>query len=323
MLIAFKFDKVVAMSTMMSPFRLGPEWTPSAVKKLIFYTACISVSCALINAFFTQLMKIPGPQQWLSLSWWGISRYFLWQPVTYLFVHPMGYEGAGLSYLIGLLFNLYIIWVMGTDICQRISEKSFIKLYFTCGIAGGLISLFIMPILGQYAFLAGPSAAIMGILICWAFLHPEQELLLFFLIPIKAKWLSLGIIGAAVLISFSSFQFVNSFFYFSGAFIGYLYALIAWGIHSPFTGLYQTELLVIRSSQKFKKLFQFLIPKKKNSSKNKIVDIQTGEPSGDEAFIDAMLEKISRYGESSLSFSERKRMKKISEKRSAKNRHNQ
>lgn len=301
------------MTTMMSPFRLGPEFTPSAVKKLLIYTLCFSLGSAFLNPFFTELMQIPGPQEWFSLSWWGFHRYLLWQPITYLFVHPIGGGGIGFSYLISLLFHLYILWVMGSDTCQKVSEKALTSLYLTSGILSGLITLFLMPVIGQYAVLAGPTASIISLLICWAFLHPEQELLLFFLFPVKAKWLALGITGIALLISVSNLQFIYSFLYLLGALIGYLYALIAWGVHSPFPALYKPELAVIRSSQKIKSL----LPKRKRSSKKgKIVNIKTGEPDDDDAFVDSMLEKISRYGESSLTFSERKRMKKISEKKS-------
>lgn len=300
---------------MMSPYRIGPEFTPAAVKKLLIITLCLSLGSAFLNPFFSELMYIPGPQEWFSLSWWGIDRYLLWQPISYLFVHPIGRGGIGFSYLVNLIFHLYILWVMGSDICQKVSEKAFTRLYLTAGVVSGLITLCLMPVIGQYAVLAGPTASIIGLLICWALLHPEQELLLFFLFPVKAKWLALGITGIAMLISVSSLQFINFFLYLCGALIGYAYALIGWGVHSPFTALYKPEWALIRFSQKVK---SFLPLRKSSSKKSKIVNIQTGEPDDDEAFIDAMLEKISRYGEGSLTFSERKRMKSISERKSNK-----
>ncbi len=299
------------MTTTLSSFRLGPEFTPASVRKLIIYTLCLSLGSAFFNPFFTQLFGIPGPQEWLSLSWWGMDRYLLWQPLTYLFVHPFR-GGIGFSYFIGLIFNMYILWVMGSDICQRVNEKSFTRFYLICGVLSGLAALLLMPVIGQFAVLAGPTSSIIAILIIWAFLNPEQELLLLFLFPVKAKWLSLGIVGVALLVSMSNFQLVYFFLYLFGAIFGYLYGLIAWGVHSPFSFLYKTELAIIRASQKVRSR----LPRKKGSAKSKVINIKTGEPDDDDAFIDAMLEKISRYGENSLSYSERKRMKKISEKKS-------
>lgn len=303
------------MTTTLSPFRLGPEYTPSTVKKLLIYTVCFSLGSAFLNPFFTDLLELPGPQEWFSLSWWGIHHYLFWQPLTYLFVHPINQSGIGFSYLINLFFHLYILWIMGSDICQRINEKAFAKLYITCGILSGLATLFLMPVFGQYAVLAGPTSAILSLLICWAFLNPEQEILLFFLFPVKAKWLALGITGIALLSSISNLQFTYLFLYFTGSLFGYLYALIAWGVHSPFSSIYKPELTVIRISQKIR---SYLPTRNKTSKKGKIVNIKTGEPDNDEAFIDAMLEKISKFGESSLSFSERKRMNKISKQKSNK-----
>lgn len=303
---------IYSMTMTTSSFRLGPEFTPAAVRKLMIYTLCMSIGSVFFNPFFTQIFGIPGPQEWFSLSWWGLQHYLLWQPFTYLFIHPIGYGGIGFSYFIGLIFNLYILWVMGSEICQRINEKSFTRFYLICGFISGIATLFFMPFIGQYAVLTGPVSSIIAILIIWAFLNPEQELLLFFLLPVKAKWLSLGILGVALLVSISGLQFISFFHYFFGAVSGYLYGLIIWGIHSPFPFMYKTELAIIRASQKVRQQ----ILRKKSTSKSKVVNIQTGEPDDDEAFVDSILEKISKYGESSLSFSERKRMKAISEKKS-------
>lgn len=305
-------DTIIAMTTTISPFRLGPEFTPATVRKLIIYTLCFSLGSAFLDPFFTQIFGVPGPQEWFSLSWWGFQHYLLWQPITYLFVHPIGYGGIGFSYFIGLIFNIYILWVIGSDICQRIDEKSFMRFYLICGILSGIATLFIMPLIGQYVLLAGPATSVMAVLLIWAFLNPEQELLLFFLFPVKAKWLSLGILGLALLISLSNLQFIYFFHYLLGALFGYMYGLTVWGVHSPFPHLYKPELAIIRASQKIRRL----VPHKKGSSKSKVVNIKTGEPDDDEDFIDSMLEKISKYGENSLSFSERKRMEKISEKKS-------
>lgn len=298
-----------------SGFRIGPEFTPQIVKKLIIFTCIISFSSAITQAFFTLLLKVPGPQEWLSLSWWGMTRYLLWQPASFLFVSKLDSGGISFSYLLTLFFNMYILWVIGSDITYRVGDKPFLRLYFLSGIGAGLITLLLMPVFGQYSPLAGPAPAILALLVVWSLLHPEQEILLFFIFPVKAKWLSIGVIGAIIAMNLSSLNFVNFTFYTSGALIGYLYALIALGTHSPFPILYRFELATIRLSQKIKTLIPSFGRKAKKSGKSKIVDIKTGESDKDEDFIDAMLEKISRHGEHSLSWSERKRMKEISEKK--------
>jgi membrane associated rhomboid family serine protease len=307
------------MTQTIPALRIGPEFTPPSIRKLIALTLFMSLGSALSNAFFTELLGMSGPQRWLSLSWWGIERYMVWQPLSFLFVHPLGYTGVGFYYFISLLFNTYLLWVMGSDICMRVSEKSFVRLYLASGVAAGLITLLAASLIGQPPLISGATPAVLGILTVWSFLHPEQELLLFFLLPVKAKWLALGIVGFMLLSAFSSLQFLSFTLNFSGVAIAYLYALIAWGIHSPFTPFYRIELALIRFSQKIRRAFSFLIPDKKSTQKtSKVVNIRTGEPTDDDAFIDKMLEKISKYGENSLSWSEKKRMDKISENKSKK-----
>ncbi len=305
---------LLIMTYTTSGFRIGPEFTPLAVKKIIFYTCIISFGSAITEAFFTLLFKVPGPQEWFSLSWWGISHYLLWQPLSYLFVNKLDPSGITFSYLLTLFFNLYLLWIIGSDITYRIGSKPFLRLYFISGIGAGLLTLFLMPLLGQYSALAGATPAILGLLIVWSLLHPEQEILLFFLFPIKAKWLSLAIIGIILAMNLSSLNLVNFTLYISGALIGYFYALIALGIHSPFSALHRFELATIRLFQKVKSFIPTFGKKKKK--KGKIIDINKTKANSDEEFIDAILEKISKHGEHSLSWSERKRMEEISKKKS-------
>ncbi|NGX42503.1 MAG: hypothetical protein K940chlam7_00783 [Chlamydiae bacterium] len=298
-------------------FRLGPEFTPSIIRKIIIITCSISIISALINPLFIYLFGIPGPQEWFSLSWWGMTRFLWWQPISFLFVH---YGGVNLFFFIALLFNMYILWVMGSDVYNRVGQNPFLRLYFISGIGAGLITFLLMPITGQYGILSGATPSILALLVVWTLIHPEAELLLFFLIPVKAKWLTSGIIGAILLINLSNLNFVSFNLLFFGAFIGYIYALVAWGMHSPFPFVYRFELAVVRLAEKIRRLFLRLwrirtkVGKKKK--KDTVFDIKTGEPLlEDDRFIDAMLEKISKHGEQSLTWKEKQRMQEISERR--------
>ncbi len=291
--------------------RIGPERTPSLVKNLIILTSLISIGSAFVTGILRYIFGMNGPQEWLSLSWWGLQNLFLWQPLTYLFVHPIDGSGISFSFLILLAFNMYILWMMGSELIARMGAPSFARLYFFCGITSGILSLLLMPVFSQYSVIAGPSAAILAVMTVWAFLNPDREILLFFLIPIKSLWLIIGVLFAILLVNLSQFNFIYCFFYLSGALLGYFYALIAWGIHSPFIQLYKFELAVIRQFQRFK-------PKQKSTG-HKIYNFATGEPElEDSVFIDAMLEKISKKGESALTSQERKRMDEISKKKSKK-----
>jgi rhomboid-like protein len=43
-------------------------------------------------------------------------------------------------------------------------------------------------------YVVGASGAVMGVMVAFAFLFPNTELLLFFAIPIKAKWVITGLV---------------------------------------------------------------------------------------------------------------------------------
>ncbi len=296
--------------------RLGPESTPSSLKKIIIFTISISIGSALINVFLDYFFNIPGPELWLSLSWWGLGNLFLWQPITFLFVHGSGYGGITFFFLLSLFFNMYILWVLGTQVFERVGKKSFFTLYFTSGILAGLITLLIMPVIGQYTILSGATPAILAILVVWTLIYPEAELLLFFLIPVKAKWLTGVVLGAIFLINLSNFNFIGLIFHLSGAFIGYLYALLAWGLHLPFARIYRLELKIVSFSEKIKSYFFIFTWKKRKKDRRKVIDIATGRKSqSDDEFVDAMLAKISNRGQQSLTWREKERLDKISKKK--------
>jgi hypothetical protein len=280
---------------------------------------------------------------WLSLSWWGMQRYMYWEPVTFLFTQHTGGSGINLFFLLTLFFNMYVLWVFGSHIYQRVGKNPFLRFYFISGILAGIIAFLLMPVTGQYGIISGATPSILAIMIVWTLMNPEAELLLFFLIPVKAKWLSLGIVGAIVLINLSNADLVSFTLFFSAALIGYFYGLVIWGLHSPFTVLHKFELAVLRFSSRIQKKAGSLVPKRKakkptkkgtvvdvdftvvkpgkekfSKEKNTIVKPTVEKPvtdNEDDRFIDSMLEKISKFGQHSLTWQERERMKEISEKR--------
>ena len=285
-------------------YGMGPEKTPTVIRNLIFATCGISIVAALTETLINQIFGWPGLQSLLSLSWAGIRNYFIWQPISYMFVQNTGSHGITLYFLIALAFNMYILWVMGTRIYDSVGSRPFLRFYFLCGLFAGILALYAMRWTGHYAILSSPGPSILAILLVWTMMSPDAELLLFFLIPIKAKWLMAGILGAIFLITLSQLDWIDMFFYLSGAAFGYLYAVLAWEFEGPFAFSHKFDHGMASIGRKFK------IGGKKAREvssaigrKTKIFDIQTGEPLvDDDQFVDSMLAKISKKGEQSLSF---------------------
>lgn len=291
-------------------YQWGPVKTPRTILKLIVVTATISLLCALTSNLFHFFLEIWGPQELLSLSWNGLSKYYLWQPLTFPFVQDGGSNGISIWYLISLAFNLYIIWILGSQLVDLFGKKSFLQLYFFSTFLAGLLTLLLMPLIGTYTLLAGPVPSILAIMVTWIMLNPENELLLFFLIPIKAKWLIVGIVAAILLIDLSNLDFIGLSYSLLGIFFGYLYGTMVWNLKTPFSITASLDQYLARKGKKWFKR------RTSPETKDKVINIETGLPvQNDDQFVDQMLAKISRYGEKSLTYSQRKRLKEISEKK--------
>jgi hypothetical protein len=300
--------------TYTSQYNWGPENTPSIILRLIIITLVVSLFCALTNSIISSFFNVLGPQELLSLSWYGLFHYYFWQPFTFLFVQDGGSQGINLWYLISLAFNMYILWAFGSQLVQQFSAKSFLGLYFGSGLFGAFIALLTMLLVGRYDFLAGPTPSILALITAWTMINLDVEILLFMLIPLKAKWMLAGILGIIVLIDISHLNFVDLAFNLGGALFGYFYALLAWDIPGPFSWMHTLDRRIHRFAAKISQKFRKQSAKKEK--KSKVIDLSTGKTtSNDDEFVDEMLAKIARQGEKSLTWQERKRMQEISAKK--------
>lgn len=131
-----------------------------------------------------------------ALSWAGLQHGYVWQLITFQFMH------AGWLHLLG---NCWVIYVFGREIEQALGVKRFLTLYFASGICGGLLQALAGGLAAHFTnsewaqSFAGPtvgaSAGALGLLAAFAMLYPERQLvlLLFFVIPVsmRAKFLLL------------------------------------------------------------------------------------------------------------------------------------
>ena len=116
---------------------------------------------------------------WLGLVPGFINRGWVWQFVTYLFVHG--------SYM-HLFFNMLALLMFGRVIERMIGTREFLLFYFLCGILGGVISYVFYLIQGaQYILVMGASGSIYALLFLSAVLFPSSRILLF-IIPMKMPY---------------------------------------------------------------------------------------------------------------------------------------
>lgn len=283
-------------------FRWGPKHTPKIIQWLIFITAGVTLFSALTDTLFVNVFGTIGPQKLLSLSWYGWRHDFLWQPLTYLFIQEASLFGIHLFSLLTLAFNLYILWVIGTMVHERTGDVKFLLLYLGSGIVAGIITLFAMPISGQYISLEGPSAALMAVFVVWTMYYPNNPLFFLFLFPLKPKVLLNWILGIMAVIYFINRDFNSFIFFLTAILFGYAFGVFALGLKSPYAFTHPLDKKILSWRNKILG---------KDDRDSKIVKMT---PFEEEAFMDEMLSKISKYGEDSLTPYERQRMDAIAER---------
>lgn len=292
-------------------YRTHAHFVPGSTPKLLKILILFTIASSLISAF------LPALQVLFSLSFFGISHLYLWQFLTYIFMAP---TKISFSLFLFLAFDMYILWAFGASLIQRSRPALFYALYFGSALFAGLLAFLPMALGLQHSFLAGPAAPLYAILLAWVMLNPESELLLFFSLPFKARWLVIGILAANLILDLTNGDWIGFFSNCGGALFGYFFTLIAWREPSPFYYLRSFERMIFRSFDRVRDRFRKLGKKQSPNpyKHSKIYDIQSGEPIlGDEAFMDAMLARISLYGEDSLTPEEKKRMHSISAKKNA------
>lgn len=121
---------------------------------------------------------------------WVIDRGWVWQPLTYMFVHGGFFH---------LLFNMFMLWMFGGEIERLWGSAEFLKYYVLCGLGAAALSF-----IGFYhSTVIGASGAVFGVLIAFAVLFPNRYIFLWFLIPIKAKYLIGGLAAIEILTGIS------------------------------------------------------------------------------------------------------------------------
>ena len=142
-----------------------------------------------------------------------LGRGYLWQIVTYMFMHGS---------VLHILFNMLFLWMMGSDLERHWGSKAFLKYYLVTGCGAGLVNVLVQPHASVPTI--GASGAIFGIIIAFALAFPDRELLLYFLIRLKAKHFAV-LVGALELLALLLLPNagIARFAHLGGLVIGYVY----------------------------------------------------------------------------------------------------
>lgn len=163
-----------------------------------YWSATVGLIVSLAIIFVLQRTVLPPDFtfRYLALSLPGILHGFVWELLTYQFLH------AGWLHLI---FNCLVIYVFGRELEWVLGKTRFFTLYLLSGITGGLLQMLGAKIWPGHlgGAVVGASAGGFGLLAAFAMRDPSRQLmmLLYFILPIRirARWLLIFSIVMAVL----------------------------------------------------------------------------------------------------------------------------
>ena len=118
----------------------------------------------------------------------GIDHFYIpampfrpWTAVTYMFLH------AGFGHV---FFNMIGLFFFGPRLEARLGPKGFLWLYFLSGLGGAAFSF----IFSFGAPVVGASAAVYGILIGFAMYWPRENIYIWGVLPVQARWLAAALV---------------------------------------------------------------------------------------------------------------------------------
>ena len=115
-----------------------------------------------------------------------ILRSWVWQFVTYMFVH----DPRSMTHI---LFNMLALFIFGQQVERQMGSREFLLFYFLTGILAGFFSFVIYVFTGFLnVHLMGASGAIFAVTLAFAVFFPRSVIYLFGLLPLRAPIMVLG-----------------------------------------------------------------------------------------------------------------------------------
>ncbi len=243
----------------------------------------------------------------------GLPDFYPWQLVTYQFMH------ANFSHI---FFNLFALWMFGSELEQEWGSRKFITYYLLAGIGAGLAQLLISPMLGEFGPTVGASGAVYGIMVGFALTFPERTVMIFpIFVPIRAKFMIIGLIAFDLIMGLTDTGNVAHFAHLGGAAAGFLLLKFGdkMGIYRIFSGVKKRNQVEYGTQNTYSApVYQMnwhaknKEPEQRKSDPNYTISLN-GEDLTQQK-IDEILDKINKQGYAGLTEREKKILFELSKK---------
>jgi len=174
-----------------------------------------------------------------------MHNFTVWQLFTYLFLHAGPWH---------LIINMLVLWMFGVQLERDWGTRRFLKYYFICGIGAGTCDVLMHAALGDWGTsTVGASGAIMGLLLAFGVLYPNQTILMEFLFPIKAKYFVMIYAALELWASIAARNSgVSNIAHLGGMAVGFIYLKARLpALHMPDIGGAYRRWKVLRAKKKF------------------------------------------------------------------------
>jgi membrane associated rhomboid family serine protease len=221
-----------------------------------------------------------------------------WGPFTYMFLH------GDLMHLFG---NMLFLFFFGPPLEARWGEREFLRFYLICGLGGVALSFVFMP-----ASIVGASAAVYGVMLAFAMNWPNAPIYVFGIFPVLAKYLVafFGVVALLGATGSAEGSNVAHFAHLGGLVAGYIYLKADFRARGVLDG-------VRRKARKKRRLA--IVPGEEHEEEHSTRSRpeRQAKARDDEALydrVDAVLDKISAEGMSSLTSAELRLLDEVSKK---------
>jgi membrane associated rhomboid family serine protease len=148
-----------------------------------------------ILVFFLEYSNGAQSRSWAldygALSLEGLKRGFIWQFITFQFLHD------GLPHLV---LNSIGLYCFGRPLEGMLGRRDFIKLYLLSGVLGGLLQALLGFVSPRFAGpMVGASAGICGLIAAFSVLAPDSQIYVWFVLPIRARYFLPIMLGLTLL----------------------------------------------------------------------------------------------------------------------------
>jgi membrane associated rhomboid family serine protease len=133
----------------------------------------------LVNAIAFVLQMVLSDAMIGPLALWPLGSHFgPWQIVTYAFLHGS---------LTHLLFNMFGVYMFGSDLERVWGSRRFLIYYMVCAITAAIAQLIVAQVTGAVYPTVGASGGVFGLLLAFAMVFPRRMIMpLFPPIPMRA-----------------------------------------------------------------------------------------------------------------------------------------